>query len=276
MYIIFICIFLHFVSNSVHPWAILYSHMRWIFLISVNETEVSKKGERGIKWTSTDEQGASGSEQGMAHSTFLSAGLQIEVEPAEAHDFIMDHIWLRCRIDFSSCFFFSAFYVSIHHTTLCSVLTVLLSFLIHIPITFYSPICRHFFPAQPPCALNVSATDWSSLNDANCVHTGFTLTWPGMSWLLNSKLIHTTISMHLSFFNILPSFCGGICYDISMVIIWEWFYFCYTCHFQMQKCFILNTKRHYQRLVTHQKNEIVSRSPLKLNLHTEYSWRFTS
>lgn len=42
-------------------------------------------------------------------------------------------------------FFFSAFYVSIHHTTLCSVLTVLLSFLIHIPITFYSPICRHFF-----------------------------------------------------------------------------------------------------------------------------------
>lgn len=66
--------------------------MRWIFLISVNETEVSEKGERGMKWTSTDEQGASGSERGIANSTFLSSGLQIEVEPAEAHDFIMDHI----------------------------------------------------------------------------------------------------------------------------------------------------------------------------------------
>ena len=51
-----------------------------------------KKGERGIKWTSTDEQGASGSELGMAHRTLLSSGLQIEGGPAEAHDFIMDHI----------------------------------------------------------------------------------------------------------------------------------------------------------------------------------------
>ena len=166
-----------------------------------------KKGERGIKCTSTDEQGASGSELGMAHSTLLSSGLQIEGEPAEAHDFIKDHIWLRYRIDFSSCFL--AFYDSICYTTLWSVLTVLLSFLIHIPITFYSPICCHFFfPAQPPCALNVSATDWSFLNDANCVYTGFTVTWPGMSWLITSKLIHNTISMHLSFFSTIATFYG--------------------------------------------------------------------
>lgn len=116
--------------------------MRWIFLIGVNETEVSKKGRKRYKvgkhkwtksfwvWTGDGAQHIPVLRSPDWRRACRSSGLY--------HGSYLTQIQNRLQQ------LFLAFYVSICHTTLWPVLTVLLSFLIYIPITLYS-ICCHFF-----------------------------------------------------------------------------------------------------------------------------------